>query len=100
MFNSFSRASAPATVCAGAETGRAIRVSIAPPTRLNAARMSRLLSRALWTHTLVAHGAIDHVLERQGGLAALDLAQHVGDERAGIGSRGIVRRDRHLRVRP
>src|SRR5262245_16615348 len=83
MFNSFSRASAAATVCAGAETGRAIRVSITPPTMLNAALMSRLLSRCFVDpHFLVAHGAIDHVLERQGGLAALDLARHVGDERA------------------
>src|SRR5262252_6430914 len=37
--------------------------------------------------------AIDHVLERQALLEALDLAQHVGDERARVGGGGVVRRD-------
>src|SRR5262249_47481956 len=36
--------------------------------------------------------AIDHVLERQALLEALDLAQHVGDERARVGGGGVGRR--------
>src|SRR5262245_5261144 len=47
MFSSFSRASAPAAVCAGAEPAMAIKVSIAPPTMLNATLISRLLFSVL-----------------------------------------------------
>src|SRR5262249_33801569 len=44
--------------------------------------------------------AIDHVLERQALLEALDLAQHVGDERARVGGGGVVRRDGDLGMAP
>src|SRR5262249_56492917 len=49
---------------------------------------------------LIPARAIDHVLERQPRLEALDLAQHVGGERARVGGSGVVRRDGDLGVAP
>ena len=49
---------------------------------------------------LIPARAIDHMLERQPRLEALDLAQHVGDERARVGGGGVVRRDGDRGVAP
>src|SRR5262245_24563748 len=49
---------------------------------------------------LIPPPAIDHVLERQALLEALDLAQHIGDERARVGGRSVVRRDGDLGMPP
>src|SRR5260370_40299932 len=48
----------------------------------------------------VPNRPIDDVLERPAGLEALDLAEHIGNQRAGVGCRGIVRRDGHPRMGP
>ena len=48
----------------------------------------------------ISQRAIDHVLERKPCLEALDLAQHIGDERARVGSASVVRRDGDRGVAP
>src|SRR5690349_4430979 len=49
---------------------------------------------------LLSSPAIYHMHERQPCLEALDLAQHVGDERARVGGGGVVRRDGDLGMPP
>src|SRR4029077_6604901 len=49
---------------------------------------------------LIPARAIAPVLGRQPCLEALDLAQHVGDERARVGGGGAVRRDSDLGMPP
>src|SRR5262249_57319622 len=66
------------------------------PTRGEGADRARcsfwILSQGTRTHSaLIPARAIAHVLERQPCLEALDLAQHVGDERARVGGGGRVR---------
>src|SRR5262249_43561490 len=73
-------------------------------TRVNALKARATLSRSrgerVSRRTLIPARAIDHVLERKPCLKALDLAQHVGDERARVGGGGGVRRDGGLGMAP
>src|ERR1700730_3250192 len=55
--------------------------------------------RSLWLRS-VSGIAVDHVLQRQPALEALDLREHVFGERPRIGNRGVVRRDEDVRMRP
>src|ERR1700719_1899985 len=55
--------------------------------------------RSLWLRS-VSGIAVDHVLQRQPALEALDLREHVLGERPRIGNRGVVRRDEDVRMRP